>query len=490
MKPIAARPCFLERLARLLMLLAAAALLGCFETEEPTRVAGGDDIPNDVEPLGKKAARERDDSTDWNGYQSMPRTSPGMYDTITVPDTVPDTSGSGQAQPAPRGQGMAKQGAASALSGGADRWSAAALPPLDPLLPLDTLVTRVVDTAKGAVETVHIVVKDSILRVDSTVFVPVDPAKPGSPQGILRVSGKITYADTARWRAYRCFDADGDGFLTPRAGSANLADLIVEVKDAAGVVTRTVQRIAAGADLDFNGRADNRLLQNVVLATLGSDTLDLFKLSDADGDSSILDFTKDTNLVDLIEEHRYPGSIGPASMTQQARLVVFSGDSTRNYAIRFQRRTAYRDGSALEVTTRGGAADSSFRAGGEAVWTETLTPSAGDSVASHARAFTVRLAAAPGAFAGNTLAAIAVTEVYRGTPEASFTFGFRSESPVAHGRWPAAGAVEAELRHRQGSATAFAGQAVSAGMEGVITTSAGDTIGIFFDRNGKATRRP
>lgn len=177
-------------------------------------------------------------------------------------------------------------------------------------------------------------------------------------------------------------------------------------------------------------------------------------------------------------------------MTQQARLVAFSGDSTRNYAIRFQRRTVYRDGSVLEVATRGEAGDSSFRAGGEAVWTETRTPAAGDSVAFHARAFTVRLAAAPGAFTGNTLGAIAVTEAYRGTSEASFTFGFRSETPVARGRWPAAGAVEAELRHRQGSATAFAGQAVPAGMEGVVTTSAGDSLTIFFDRNGKVTRRP
>jgi hypothetical protein len=490
MKPISARPVPLARPSRWLMLLAAAVLMGCFETKEPTRVAGGDDIPNDVEPLGKKAARERDDSTDWNGYKSMPRTGPGLYDTVTVPDSVPDTAGSGRAQPAPQGQGMAKRGAASAFPGGAEPWSAAALPPLDPILPLDTLVTRVVDTAKGEVEAVRTVVKDSILRIDSTVFVPADPAKPGSPQGILRVSGKITYADTALWRAYRFRDADGDGFLSARAGSANLADLAVEVKDAAGIVTHSMQRVAAGADLDFNGRADNRVLASTVVATLGLDTLDVFKLADADGDSSILDFTKDTNLVDLIEEHHYLGTAGTASMAQQVRLVVFSKDSTRNYAVRFQRRTVYRDGSVREVATRGGAADSSFRAGGETVWTETFTPASGDSVASHARAFTVRLAAAPGAFTGNTLSAMAVTEVYRGAAEASFTFSFRSETPVSDGEWPSAGAVEAQLRHRIGSTTAFTGQAVAAGMEGVVATSAGDTLTIFFDRNGNITQRP
>src|SRR4051812_17898186 len=85
---------------RLMTLLMKACLLlcgpvlfsACLFTKEPVKVAGGDDVPNSVEPLGKKSAAARNDSTDWNGFKSMPRTSPGMYDTTHVPDSVPDTS--------------------------------------------------------------------------------------------------------------------------------------------------------------------------------------------------------------------------------------------------------------------------------------------------------------------------------------------------------------------------------------------------------------
>jgi len=70
--------------------------------------------------------------------------------------------------------------------------------PLGSLKPLDTLVTKVVDTAKGVVEAVHTTVKDSIRKVDSTVFVPVDSAHPDAPRGVMQVAGK------SLWRTPRC----------------------------------------------------------------------------------------------------------------------------------------------------------------------------------------------------------------------------------------------------------------------------------------------
>ncbi|GEM_PF-2255061 len=475
----------LSAAARVFALLPAFILLGCLGSSDNVRVAGGDDIPNDVEPLGKKSAQARNDSTDWNGFKTMPRTSPGMYDTTTVPDSIPDTTGSGKAQPKAAAKTAANRGSGSGVG------DEAGIPPLPgPLDPLDTLITKVVDTVKGTVEAVHTTVKDSILKVDSTVFVPADSTKPGSPKGVLQVSGKITQADTSLWRSYRFRDADGDGFLAPRPGSLNLADLDVSVKGAGGLITHTAQRVAAGADLDFNGHGDNKVLASLMTVTLGADTLDVIKLLDADGDSVVLDFAKDTNLVDLIEEHHYPAGSAQASLSLKVRLVVFSKDSTRNYAVRYQSTLRNRDGSILEITTRGAAADSSFRAGTDAMWTETLTRPTGDSIVSHARAFTVRLAPTPGAFQGNTLSDVAVTETYSATVFSRFTFDLRPEVPVADGKWPATGAVKAALDYRAGGAITFEGQAVAGGMEGSVTTSAGAVVSIFFDRNGAATRRP
>src|SRR4051812_19812576 len=90
-----------DRLLRGILLLCGPVLLcACLFTKEPVKVAGGDDVPNSVEPLGKKTASAHDDSADWNGFRTMPKSSPGMYDTTHVPDSVPDTTGSGH--PAPK----------------------------------------------------------------------------------------------------------------------------------------------------------------------------------------------------------------------------------------------------------------------------------------------------------------------------------------------------------------------------------------------------
>ena len=472
------------------------SLAGCLQDEKPVRVAGGDDIPNDVEPLGKKSAAARDDSADWNGFKAMPRTSPGMYDTTSVPDSVPDTTGAGKAQPK-RGSGagaLAKRSDLPADPGNLQDTlaSASKIPPLDslPLLkPVDTLVTKVVDTVKGTVEAVHAQVKDNVRTIDSTVIVPADPAKPGSVAGVLQVAGRVTYADTSVWKTYLFRDADGDGLLAPITGSKNLVDLDLAVKAKDGLVTHTVQRLAAGADLDFNKRGDNKLLSSVVAVTLGSDTLDIFKILDADGDSVAIDFSKDTNLVDLVEEHSYPATSLLASVSVQTRLVVYSKDSTRNYAVRYRKLTLIKAGGVVAVNASGANADSSFRPGNDALWSETTNPPEGDSLVSIARVYTVRLPAAPGAFAGDLLVKAEARDRFRGRRYETFAFSLRPAVPVADGHWPAAGAVEASLVYRDGAKTSFTGEAVAAGMEGVVNDVSGASLSVFFDRSGKVTLR-
>lgn len=477
MKPIAPSP-----LRALIALLSILLLSGCL-WEKDNRVAGGDDVPNDVEPLGKHAAAARDDSADWNGFESTPRTAPGMYDTASVPDSAPDTAGAARPQPK-RGAGDAPKalakGSAAAMANGS-----AGLLPIDSLplgTPADTLSIHTVDSVQGAVEAVHAQVKDSVRTVDTTLFVP-DPAHPGSAGGLLQVSGRVTYADTALWKTYLFRDADGDGFLAPRAGSANLADLEFAAKAADGKVTRLSQRIAAGPDLDFNGRGDNRLLASMTVVTSGADTLRTVRLLDADGDSALIDFAKDTNLVDLIETDRDYGATG-ASVTIAARLVVYSRDSTRNYAVRYRRSEAWRDGSILVAEGRGPGPDSAFRPGGEASWMVTRTfPQAGGRSLS-IRTFSVRLGARPGDFAADSLIQLATTEQYREQAYEAFSFSLRPDAPVAEGRWPAGGVVEASLLYRDGAATVFTGTADAAGMHGSVRDVSGSVLSISFDRQG------
>ncbi|MBW8887099.1 MAG: hypothetical protein JF616_04995 [Fibrobacteres bacterium] len=485
MKPISPSP-----LRALSALFAFLFLCGCF-AEKNTRVAGGDDIPNDVEPLGKHAAAARDDSADWNGFKSAPRTAPGMYDTASVPDSTPDTAGAGLPQPK-RSAGSAENAPMAKRSASRETNYYGGSFPIDSLPfgnPFDTVTIHIVDSAQGAVEAVHGQVKDNVRTMDTTRFVPVDAAHPGSPAGVLFVSGRVSYADTGLWKTYTFRDADGDGFLTPQPGAANLADLDLAAKAADGKVARLSQRIAAGPDLDFNRRGDNRLLASLMVVTSGTDTLRTVRLLDADGDSAVIDFSKDTNLVDVIETDRNPGDTG-ASVAIAERLVVYSRDSTRNYAVRYRRSELRADGSILVLEGRGPGPDSAFRAGDEAAWMVTRTFPQANSASLATRTFTVRLGAKPGDFAADSLVRLQTTEHYRDQAYEAFSFSLRPDAPVADGRWPAAGEVEASLLYRDGAVTVFSGAADAAGMHGSVKDVSGSVLAISFDRQGRpATAR-
>jgi hypothetical protein len=451
--------------------LLALALAACFGGEKPARVAGGDDYPNGVEPLGKKSAAARSDSADWNGFDSLPKSAPGLYDTVQVPDSVPDTAGAGKAPPPPSYAG--KRSAADTLPiGGLGE-------------PLDTLVARVIDTAKGTVEAVRTQVSDGgTKQVDSTLFVPADPAKPGSVAGVNQVVRRIISPDSSQVDLWTFADADGDGLLTPRAGSANLAR--VEWRSAAGgaVVVRT-RVISAGADLDFNQRADNRLLKAAVATVIGGDTVSIVTLLDADGDSAVFDVAKAVNLVDFLEVRT--SAAGPiAQVTRKVRIAAHP-DSARNFPIGYGERRAFRDGSVLDLSARGLAADSVFRAGGEARWTETRFGAPADSVERASRAFAVRLGSVPGDFKAALLLGFTVEQSYRGGVR-SFAFDFRCDPPVADGRWVATGDVIASWVREDGERLVFAGEATASGLAGRLTGPDSSSASIRFGLDGSISK--
>lgn len=479
-------------LFRILCVMAAALVLGCLERERPIKVAGGDDYPNGIEKLGKKSAQAHGDSADWNGFDSVPRSGPGLYDTVQVPDSVPDTSKAGKAAPSPK-RGAYARGtlpdtglpvgglpADTALAGNAAK---------EGIPPLDTLVTRVVDTAKGTVEAVRTQVTDSGKKqIDSTVFVPADPSKPGSAAGVTQVVRRITYPDSGRYDLLRFADADGDGFLSPRPGSSNLALVEVTAALPGGTVETRTRRIAAGADLDFNARGDNQLVSSQFLQTLGLDTVNLVKYLDADGDSVLIDFGRDSNLVDMIEEIRFLSGGPVVSVTRRIRLVIDSRDSTRNYPIRFSERRIFRDGAILDLAATGPGADSAFRPGQEALWTETRFHAPADSLARSVKAYKVRLAQVPGAFQGNLLLGFTLEQADRKSPGA-FYFDFRCEAPVPDSRWIKDGGVIAWLILDGGARVVFNGSATATGMQGQVTGPDGESAAIGFDPSGTITGR-
>lgn len=452
----------------------AGFLLGCFETGKDSRVAGGDDYPNGVETLGKKAAQARADSADWNGFDSVPKSGPGLYDTITVPDTVPDTAKAGHGTPAPKRSALARRSVAdTCLAGGL----------LGMACPVDTLVTKVIDTAEGTVAVVRTVIDGSgVTRRDSTVIVKPDPSKPGSAGGVSLVVRSAVSRDSSRIDTWKFADADGNGLLMPQAGVANKVAIETGVASPGGVLRQRTQVLAAGADLDFNARGDNKLLAATTATLLGRDTIDLVRFLDADGDSALIDFAKDSNLVDLIEARRFPVGASLVSVTRQVRIVAY-GDSTKNFPIRYGERKVFRDGTILDIAAFGLGPDSALRAGMEARWTETRFPPASDSLEREVRAFRVRLGSVPGDFSANALLGWSVEETPR-SANGRFSMDFACETPVADGLWSATGDVIAWLVRADGRLT-FTGAATAAGMKGRVTAPGGESAAITYDLAGE-----
>jgi hypothetical protein len=450
-------------------LIALAALLsGCFGEDRPVRTAGGDDYPNGVEPLGKESARTLGDSADWNGFDTLPRSGPGLYDTVDVPDSVPDTAGAG---PAP------KQSRAAA------KWAAGLLPPLD------TLTTRVVDTATGAVEAVRRQVTDSGIRVDSTVFIPADSSNPGSPAGVTQVARSLLSPDSSRLDAWLFADADGDGLLAPRPGSANLARVEVSTALASGASVKTVRVIAAGPDLDFNARGDNRVLSSRYLSIEGADTLLSVTFLDADGDSAVLDLSRDSNVVDMIQVFRGASGGTADKVTRKVRIVAGSRDSSGNYPLRYAERRVLRDGGVLDIAARGAGADSSFLPGAEAAWSVTSYPPAAETVARAFLRYRVRLGAKAGDFGSNVLLGLSVEREYRKEFD-RFALDFRGETPIPDGRWLGVGDVVSWLSFPGGKRLVFTGVAAEGEIKGSVAVGDSASRAITFDRTGAIVSKP
>jgi hypothetical protein len=458
------------RLLAIFLALAAlmASLSGCFGEDKPVRTAGGDDYPNGVEPLGKESARTLHDTADWNGFDTLPGSGPGLYDTVDVPDSVPDTAGAG---PAPKKSLAAAKRAAGLLP------------------PLDTVTIRVVDTATGAVEAVRKQVTEAGTQVDSTVFLPADSSNPDSPSGVTQVARSLLSPDSSRLDSWLFADADGDGLLAPRPGSANLARVEVSTTLASGARVKNVQILAAGPDLDFNARGDNRILSSRYLSIQGPDTLLSVAFLDADGDSAVLDLSRDSNLVDMIQVFRGASGGAVAKVTREVRIVAGSRDSSGNYAVRYAERRLFRDGGILDIAARGAGADSSFLPGAEAYWSEISFPPAADSVARASLRYRVRLASKAGDFGSNVLLGLSAEREFRKEFD-RFALDFRSESPIPDGRWLGVGDVVSWLSFPGGRRLVFTGIAAEGEIKGSVAVGDSASWAVTFDRSGAIVSKP
>jgi hypothetical protein len=412
---------------------------------------GGDDYPNSVEPLGKHAAQETRDSSEWNAYGDAPAGSQGAYDTARVPD-------------APPSQNAPKRGAMQLL-----------LPNLylDLGTEIGAAIRNVVVVADaGALRAVRVQVAGTFSTVDTTWYM----ADSLGGHRLLRVSGYVAVNGDIRYSVFE--DGDGDGFLSPRAGSQNIVNMRFTRVLADGRREEKVLRVGAGPDQDYNRADDNGLYAMHKTLVQGLDTLLSVLLRDMDGDGFLFNPLRDSSRIEV--ESRWAEAGGRTLLTY--RLNLFA-DSARNYPYRYRRERTLAVGTETTVAL-GRDSMPDFRAGDTgSVRVSFVGARSTDTLVSSESRYGVLLSTQAGNASGNRLLSVTRVKNFRAGPVSRFAFALRPGTPVMSGSFARTGAITARADLAAGGWVQFSGEAAG-DLSGTVQDSEGRTGTITFAADG------
>jgi hypothetical protein len=300
---------------------------------------------------------------------------------------------------------------------------------------------------------------------------------------LLRVSGRAEGSGTVKVFAFE--DGDGDGILSPRAGSANVAVIRIATTAPDGSTGEKNKRVAAGPDRDFNRRADNTLMAYSESLRKGLDTLFSLLLRDADGDGVLFNPLRDTNLVD-VDRITGPSGSSDARLSLHYRLRAFA-DRSRNYPVRF--RSVLEAGAQVTETIALGRDSQPDFAPGDTgrVLVSFASSAAADTLAGTESDYRVLLSDTAGRFGGNRLLRVDRARTFRLGAAAAARYTLRPAAPVPDGSFARDGSVEARVDFRAGGWIDFTGESTAAGWMGTWLDSEGRSGTVHFDAAGRVT---
>jgi hypothetical protein len=435
---------------RYLIPLAAFLLAACFSDGS---MHGGDDYPNSVEPMGKHAAQERGDSSEWNAYEDAPSTTPGMYDTAHIPENPPSQS-------APKRGGTMISLPSLGVALGAEIQGAA------------RSVQSGSDAEPGVLRSVRVqtVALGAFSAVDTTWY-----KSDGAGYRILRVAGSVSYGGDMRYTVFE--DGDGDGYLSPTLGGANVVKIRFTTLFASGKREEQTATMNAGPDGDFNKSRDNTLMAFAKTTVQGLDTLLSLVLSDVDGDGFIFNPMLDSSRVGIVS--RVGGSDGRTDLYYRVNVFV---DSARNYAYRYRKVVTTTTGI-LETNALGRDSLPDFAPGDSGSvrvrFTSTVST---DTLAVSESRYGVLLSANPGNASGNRLIQVDREKTFTAGSVSSLRYRLKPNAPVPSGSFASTGALFIRTDLRAGGWVQLTGQA-AADISGTVLDSEGrsGTVHIGFD---------
>jgi hypothetical protein len=431
-----------------LVFACAVALTGCFSDD---KVAGGDDFPNSVEPLGKSSAEETSDTSSWNGHEEAPATPPESYDSTVVPDAPPEED-----------VGAGKR-ATSVETGGSLRIQ----PGFEIAGSLRTFVS-LFDSLTGLTRAVRVQTTLAGIEARDTTWYRVQLLP--FARRTVRMSGIVTYAG-GRAERFSFEDADGDSVLSPQTGSRNLARARFVVSLEAGRTEERTVVLSAGPDRLFATRGDNVLRSVETVLRADGDTLVHLKLSPVPGDSVVRDPQRDSTRVDVV--HRIASDSVRVEQTYRAQVHA---DSARNRALRFRRVVTTAAGT-TETVALGRDSLPDFAAGDTGFVKVTFTSTlSSDTLASAKATYRVVLSDTAGRHAGNRLLAVEREKLYRFGSVSKRFYRLTPSAPVPFGSFARSGDLKVRLDFRAGGWIEYLGTSSGTGLTGTVNFTASGAI--------------
>jgi hypothetical protein len=281
--------------------------------------------------------------------------------------------------------------------------------------------------------------------------------------------------------SYRYVDFDGDSLLINPGAQKQQALAVYQRQALTGTTEMVTAVVDAGSDGDFQKEADNRFVRYSLTITLGADTLSYAEISDADGDGYLVDngSSVDSCMVDIVtKSHEL---LQPATTTT-ARMVVFTADSMKNYAVRYGVVNRY---LGRTVTWRIVAADgdTTFYPGDTINVSRIVEPAGSDSFATDTCVLRAVLGADPRDSLDDALIGISLHTTNRSGRET--VFRWNAATPVKSGQLPRDGTVFFRLASIDKSWIEVTGTISETSISAEVTTSGGKKYTVVWDSSGQ-----
>ncbi|MBF0431589.1 MAG: hypothetical protein HQK83_09935 [Fibrobacteria bacterium] len=281
-------------------------------------------------------------------------------------------------------------------------------------------------------------------------------------------------------------DEDGDGYISSDSSASSnkvrmtyfqWEDKLIFPKKAASIVI-----IDAGKDLDFKTVADNQIVffQTSVISYHG-DTLETTQLSG----SELINLFQKKSTADsiIIDMKQITHALIPERKERLTRMVVFPGDSTKNYPLKLFQEKFWKTGRREELSITGTTLDSCITLKDTVLITITNYPVATDKTISKRFTFAAGLGEDIALQKDNMLYYFTIDEKKRTGNESTIHFAYLPDTPLSTTDKPDSGALELLIDYTDSTRATATATLSTDSLHIKLITRTGDTLTHSESRN-------